>query len=544
MARLNTVRIRPQVRSFIRGIVNAQGELARDEQSQLYLLGVSMFAGEKAFYETAEQRDARFKNLVRSLAVTDATWTARFLGWLRTEAGIRTASIIGAAEFVAARRDAGIADDDHARRERGLGRRTVDSVLQRADEPNEMIAYWLKTYGRSLPKAIRNGTADATKRLWNERSLLKWDSAERGVRFADTLQLVHSAPKMDWQSGVFKHALDRRYGNEGAELPDTLVVLRYRRKLMAIPVDQRRQWLRDVAANGTLGNQLRSAGMTWESVAGWLQGPMDAAVWEAVIPLMQCGALVKNLRNFDHAKVSDGSASLVGAKLSLAEEIAASKLFPYRFLSAMRAAPSLRWAWPLEQAIGHSLANIPELAGNTLVLVDRSPSMWSQTLSEHSEMSWADGAALFGAALALRAESAELAEFGSDSGRIAFDKAESVLRLVQRFTRRGGTNIPAAISQHYERGHHDRVVIITDEKTRPGYVPYWEPSGWYHNVKYADLDQLVDPTVPVYIWNFGGYEEGWAPSGASNRHCFGGLTDSAFKLIPMLERGHAADWPF
>ncbi|MEJ3751036.1 hypothetical protein WEI85_48475 [Actinomycetes bacterium KLBMP 9797] len=43
-----------------------------------------------------------------------------------------------------------------------------------------------------------------------------------------------------------------------------------------------------------------------------------------------------------------------------------------RFLSAYRAAPSLRWGYPLEQALGHSLNNIPSLPGRTLVLVDTS----------------------------------------------------------------------------------------------------------------------------------------------------------------------------
>src|SRR5690606_27542335 len=40
----------------------------------------------------------------------------------------------------------------------------------------------------------------------------------------------------------------------------------------------------------------------------------------------------------------------------------------------------------------------------TLVLVDRSPSMWGQRMSARSDMPWADAAAIFGAAVALRAE--------------------------------------------------------------------------------------------------------------------------------------------
>jgi hypothetical protein len=32
--------------------------------------------------------------------------------------------------------------------------------------------------------------------------------------------------------------------------------------------------------------RLAAAGITWEALAGWLQGPMGAKAWEAVIPSM------------------------------------------------------------------------------------------------------------------------------------------------------------------------------------------------------------------------------------------------------------------
>ncbi|MEV4746261.1 hypothetical protein AB0K21_07805 [Streptosporangium sp. NPDC049248] len=50
--------------------------------------------------------------------------------------------------------------------------------------------------------------------------------------------------------------------------------------------------------------------------------------------------------------------------------------------------------------------------------------------------------------------------------------------------------------------------------------------------------------VPRYMWNFGGYKHGATPSGKENRHTFGGLTDAAFRMIPLLESGRNADWPF
>ena len=37
---------------------------------------------------------------------------------------------------------------------------------------------------------------------------------------------------------------------------------------------------------------------------------------------------------------------------------------------------------------------------------------------------------------------------------------------------------------------------------------------------------------------------GHAPSGSGNRHTFGGLTDQAFRMIPLLEAGRNAAWPW
>ena len=48
----------------------------------------------------------------------------------------------------------------------------------------------------------------------------------------------------------------------------------------------------------------------------------------------------------------------------------------------------------------------------------------------------------------------------------------------------------------------------------------------------------------MYTWNLAGYQAGHAPSGGRNRHAFGGLTDAAFRMIPALEAGASARWPW
>ncbi|MCW8099328.1 TROVE domain-containing protein [Streptomyces tauricus] len=499
----------------------------RDPRSELFLLSIANFVAQKTFYESGEARDDRFAALVRQLAVADPSWTAGLLDWLRGEGNMRTASIVGAAEYVKARLDAGATDGP-------ANRQVVASVLRRPDEPGELLAYWTSRYGRAVPKPVKRGIADAVRRLYGGRSLLKYDTASKGYRFGDVLNLVHASPDPEkpWQGELFRYALDRRHNPDTAVPPASSRVLTAHRALMAVPVGERR----GVVTSEGGAARLAEAGMTWEALAGWLQGPMDAAAWEAVIPSMGAMALVRNLRNFDEAGVSDEVARRVAAKLSDPAEVARSRQFPFRYLAAYQHAPSLRWAYPLEQALGHSLANVPALGGRTLVLVDRSGSMFHSRMSDRSELNRADAAAIFGAALALRAEKADLVEFGTGSGTVKFREGESVLKVLGRFGDLGGTNTSEAVRKHYKK--HDRVLIVTDEQ-----------ASYSH---YGDPTEQVPAHVPVYTWNLAGYRAGHAASGsgagrgagAGNRHVFGGLSDAAFRMVPLLESARDADWPW
>ncbi|MFF8928376.1 TROVE domain-containing protein [Streptomyces longwoodensis] len=491
----------------------------RDARSELFLLAVSNLVTQQSFYESGADRDDRYARLVRELAVTDPAWTAGLLGWLRGEGNLRTAAVVGAAEYVKARLDAGVTGGPS-------NRRVVDSVLQRPDEPGELLAYWTATYGRAVPKPVKRGVADAVRRLYGGKALLKYDTATRGYRFGDVLNLVHAAPDpaKPWQGELFRYALDRRHHPDTAVPPASDPVLTAHRALMALPVEERRA----VVTAPDAAERLAAAGMTWEALAGWLRGPMDRAAWEAVIPSMGAMALVRNLRNFDEAGVGDEVAARVAARISDPEQVARSRQFPFRYLAAYRHAPSLRWAYPLEQALGHALANVPALPGRTLVLVDRSGSMFFSRLSDRSELTRADAAAVFGTALALRAADADLVEFGTSSNPVRCRKGESVLKVLERFGNLGGTDTTGAVRRHYRR--HDRVLIVTDEQY--AHSPHGEPT------------EQVPADVPVYTWNLAGYRPGHGPSGQGNRHTFGGLSDAAFRMVPLLEAARDARWPW
>lgn len=519
-AKFNRADTRPSGQSPITGERTPSGRthegapgFARDTKGELFLLAVANMVGENTFYESAGERDDRFRNLVHQVAVTDPVWLTGMIGWLRNEANMRTASVVAALEGAKARVDA---------KAHGHSRQMVDAALRRADEPGEALAYWTSRYGRRLPKPVKRGIADAAARLYDERSMLKYDTATKGFRFSDVLNLVHASPAADkpWQGTLFSYAHERRHNRGTSPDPDMLPTLA-RNTVFAERVETDPSLL-------LAPDELKAAGLTWESALSLAGGRVDKArLWEALIPSMGYMALVRNLRNFDQAGVSDEVAERVAARLSDPEQVARSRQLPMRFLSAYRAAPSLRWGHALEKALKASLGNVPELGGRTLVLVDRSGSMQAP-LSARSDLNRADAAAIFGSALAMRCEDTDLVEFGTGSTPVALERGDSLLRVIERFQWMGGTNTARAVREHF-RGH-DRVVIVTDEQA--------------HHSRGGGPTEQVPASVSVYTWNLAGYRYGHGPSGAGGRYTFGGLGDAAFRMIPLLERGRDARWPW
>lgn len=499
----------------------------RDAKSELFVLAVANFVSEGTFYEQAGTRDARFDLLIRQVMADDAAWVARLGVWLRTEANMRSAPLVVAANYVA--ETLLRFPDGNVPEGWTPPRQVVRDVLRRADEPSELLALWQTRFSAShtLPKPIKRGVSDAVARLYNERNALKWDGQGRAWRMADVIEMTKAVPGSEWQSELYRWLIERRHNRAGL-VPPVLEMISTRRELEDAEPDVRRA-LVQVAAKSPdsyAAGQLKTAGATWEWLAGWLQGPMDRAAWEAIIPSMGYMALLRNLRNFDQAGIDDTVAEQVARKLADPDEVAKSKQFPFRFLAAHQNAPSFRWAHALEQALGHSLVNVPALSGRTLVLVDRSGSMWGR-LSDKGELNRADAAAIFGSALAQRAESADLVEFGTSSRQVHIKRGSPLLKVVGQFSSMGGTNTYAAVKQWFK--DHDRVVIVTDEQSA-----------------YSTLGvgEAIPSNVPMYTWNLAGYRFGHAPSGGENRHTFAGLTDQAFKQIPLLEAARAQSWPF
>lgn len=470
----------------------------KDAKSALFTLGLTNMVGENTFYESAVDRDRRFVDLIRAVAATDPEWLVGFAGWLRDEGNMRSAPVVIAAEAVRA----------------GAPRAIIPAVCKRADEPAELVAYWLANYGRKMPMAFKRGVAAAAVNLYNERSMLRYDSSRHDVRPADVIELTHPKPATGLQSALFKYLLDKRHERADIDL-SSLPVMAAVKAWEAMPEANRR---------ASLGGGLPE-GVSWERLAGWLPGGMDAEAWEAVIPTMGYMALLRNLRNFEQADISHVATALVNSRLMDPERVAKARLFPYRFYAAWKNSNSMRFASAIEMGLVMACEQIPKFDGRTLVMIDISGSM-NDNYSDKSKMARWESAALFGGAIATRSE-ADVFFYNDRCTQVQLDKGFSVLRFMDTVRSHigGGTYTWQCVQAAFNPAKHDRIVVLTDEQS-------------------VRADQSFIPrSTPTYVWSLAGYRVSDIEVGP-NRFMLGGLSDAAFKIVPLLERGKDAGWPW
>jgi hypothetical protein len=499
-----------------------------DVKTELFTLAIANFVSEDTFYEDRMVRDERYRNLIAQATNEDPAWTAQLLVWLRSDANMRTASIVGAIEYGRELMAKWDRDGELALAEPYWPRPLLASVLQRAEEPGEALGYWLGRYGRPLPKWLKKALGDAASTLYTPYAAFKYDGQEQPVRFADVIEYS----QVPGDRPIWKWLLDRRHGHDEGDYE--MPMLAARQRLTEMPVPERRQLVNAIAADpGSEGAQLlHVAGMTWEALSGWLQGPMDAAAWTAMIPNMGYMALLRNLRNFDEAGVSDQVASQVIARLTDPERVARSRQLPFRFYSAYQAAPSDRWKHPLGLALDLSLPNIPDLAGGSLILLDTSGSMTWKVSTKSSVPRWRQ-AALFGLALA-KAQGGRADVFGFDYAATAYrlTPGRSTLGELEAFGHTvggGGTYTAKAIRESFDANRHARVVVLTDEQAAQDGLGVFSS---------------VPMTVPCYTFNVVGYGISHAPT-TGTRHLLGAVGDATFKMLKLIEdRSLRGRWPW
>lgn len=290
---------------------------------------------------------------------------------------------------------------------------TIAKVLQRADEMAEFLAVYWRNGKTPISKQVKVGLAKAFQKF-DAYQLAKYNR-DGAIKLRDVLFLCHAKPKDDKQAETWKALV-------GGTLP---------------------------------------APDTWEVALS--AGQDQKAVWERLISEGKLGylALLRNLRNMTEAGVDR---NLIGQAI-LARK-GAERVLPFRYVAAARACPTLE-AY-LDQALSESIAGMPALSGNTVVLVDVSGSM-DDRLSSKSDLRRIDAAAALASIihgnLRVFTFSQTLVEVPPRRGMAGVD-------TIIQSQPHSGTALGGAVDFINKNVSCDRLIVITDEQatdcTAPG----------------------------------------------------------------------------
>lgn len=282
---------------------------------------------------------------------------------------------------------------------------TLEKVIQRADELAEFLMVYWRNGKTPIAKQVKLGLARAFRKF-NAYQLSKYDR-EKDIRLRDVLFMIHAKPKDEAQAALWKQLVD-----------------------------------------GTL-----PTADTWETNLS--AGKDKKETFERLITTNNLGylALLRNLRNMEQANVDR---DLIRKAITARQ--GASKVLPFRYVAAARAAPSLAPA--IDEALKDAVIESVSLPGRTVVLVDVSASMNSK-LSEKSDLSRMDAAATLASVI-----SGDIRMFSFSDGlkEVPAYRGLAGVDALIRSQPHSSTYLREALLYINDKIAYDRLIVITDEQ--------------------------------------------------------------------------------
>ena len=366
--------------------------------------------------------------------------------------------------------------------ERGLIVDTIQKVIQRADEPGELLALYQKVNGKDAPLSnpLKIGLAKALQKFdAYQMSKYKGQPGKTEVRLRDVLFLTHAKPGAGQHESLFK-----------ALAEDTL-----------------------------------ATSDTWETELS--AGADKRETFERLIRENRLGylALLRNLRNMDQAGCD---AALI--KGAIRARRGADRVLPFRFIAAANHAP--QFADDLDFALAKTVEGMPKLPGKTLVLVDVSGSM-RRALSAKSDLTRMDAAATL--ASVIPCEDLVVCSFSTKLARVQMENMINHVMMPPRGLRginaivtsqgHSSTALFEAVTLAAKTFEYDRMIIITDEQATYEYQ---------HGLE----DRFPDPKGKGYMINVASAKNG---VGYGKWVHLDGFSENVLRWIAAKEQSDGAE---
>lgn len=334
-------------------------------QHELVALISGGFANEKQYYEPAAETFVRLQDLVERVAAVEPEFVLKAAAYVRQEMHNRHFPVAVLA----------LAASLPVFKGNGLLRFWTPEILRRPDEIKELIALWTTLHGdigsekrptearKAFPNGLKKGIAITLRRA-SAYSLLKYNGGKGRTTLGNAIRLVHPTPENPEQSAVF------RFLTTEEVIPGASPMLDARKRIFAMK-----------EPNDEVMSLIKTAGLTWENALSHFGN--SAAIWNMIAPQLGFMAALRNLRNVLVAGADEAITHTIKL-LTDAKEVAESKQYPFRFLSAYEVIESEipgtnpRKAEVLEAiqtALELSTVSLPSLGESILIATDNSMSM-------------------------------------------------------------------------------------------------------------------------------------------------------------------------
>ena len=403
----------------------------------------------------------------------------------------------------------------------------VKNVIVRVDDMLEILAYYEGKYGRRpVPNALKRGIRDAFDKF-DGYQLAKYRGERREISLVDVVNLVHPSPT-DRNRDALKQLVDGT-----------------------------------LRSTDTWESRLTQAGQRAESQED--RAEKKAEAWAELVLSRKIGymALVRNLRN-----IIQSAPEVIGEACEMLvqpELVRRSRLLPFRFVTAQKELAKLTVDEPsqkvsgaiwkslmaflnppaqdvpvktqpvdmaikaLDRAAEIALANVPQLDGRTLVVVDESSSMtWGASVI--------DIASLFAGVILKANPDADLMMFSDDARYVSVNADDTLLSIQRQITSctvSRGTNFHSIF--YRADGAYDRIIILSDMQ---GWMTSGYAVGGAPTEMFADYRERTGADPHVYSFDLQGYGSLMFPE----RKVYGlsGFSEKVFDVMALLEQDREA----
>lgn len=396
---------------------------------------------EDKYYESAEERMERLRNLIDDV---EDEFVAKLACKARGDFHLRSVSHLLVGEL------------SKVHKGDSLVRNTIYEIAYRPDDLAEIVAY----VGEPIPNQIKKGVADALTKF-DEYQLKKYKMENKEVSLVDLFNISHPDPS--------------KVSDDVAEAWEKLI-------------------------NDNLG-----AAETWEAKKS-KEDKDPSEVWRELIEEGRESyfALLRNLRNIADEADPDIQQK-VRDIITDKERVKSSKVLPFRFYTAYQAVDDNDMLNAISEAMDHSVDNVPEFGGDTLVALDCSGSMtggYNPTGATPIQKG-----AIFAAALFKRND-ATLRLYDTKTYPISLLKEDPILTIVQKIENRaqaGGTDTSSVFNKaKRDKEEWDRIVIISDNESW-AHNTGWGGSGTTVQDAHQEYKEVVGVQPFIYAIDIQGY---------------------------------------